>query len=248
MSYPKYSLIASPDQYQKDEATEPCLSDDDLQKFRTPPARHVRKTWTWFSFLYVAGVLSLIAVSYTAGFFTPRPGPRNETSSLSTSPPLASSSFSLRPLNSTQCGRTIEEALSSGCRLDFIAGAWVKPECYNKEIETEFLTISDWHWYLDKEGQEEISLDSLRATGGTNPIYVTLEYHTKHCAFAWRKLHQAISRNTPIDSHIANEQHTHHCAKSMIREPPPNQKFVPFFHLFTSCDYHENFEQYNDQD
>jgi hypothetical protein len=109
-------------------------------------------------------------------------------------------------------------------------------------MEREFLAVSDWHWYLDVDSQHEISLEAYKATGGSNPVYVTIDYHTYHCAFTWRKLHRAVNRDTRIDSHLANGVHSDHCAMTLAKGPPSHQKRVPFYHLFTSCDYHQNCE------
>ncbi|KAI0188740.1 hypothetical protein EV127DRAFT_115780 [Xylaria flabelliformis] len=235
-SGPKYNLVGLRSPTVPDQSAEACLSNVDLEKPELPR----RKTWP--RLLLAIGMLSLITVSYTAGLFTSTPWARRVVSLPPSSHPYPTPTYPLRLLNSTDCGRSIEEAQLNGCLLDLVTGAWMKPECYNEELEKAFLAVSDWHWYLDKDGTQEITLETYKATGGSNPVYVTVDYHSQHCAFAWQKLHHAFSRNSPIDSKVANKGHTSHCSRTMVN-PPTKQRYVPFYHLFAACDYHQNFQQ-----
>jgi hypothetical protein len=139
----------------------------------------------------------------------------------------------LRDVEWKNCGNTTEEARNNGCILDFIPGAWVHPECYDAELEDEFLKQDDWHWYADAEGQYELSKEYIRETGGPNPIYVSMKYHRQHCAYTWKKLHRALIRQAPIDDHIGGYKHTVHCSKALVL--PDLDGPSKFFQIFTSC-------------
>ncbi|CZR59459.1 uncharacterized protein PAC_09351 [Phialocephala subalpina] len=106
------------------------------------------------------------------------------------------------------CGNTSEQAIANNCVLDFIAGAWVPTQCYDPELEAEFFNIKNWHWYADSDGEQELSIESIRKDGGPNPIYVSVEYHWVHCAYTWRKLHRARMLQRPIDTHVGDYEHT----------------------------------------
>ncbi|PMD34178.1 hypothetical protein L207DRAFT_468400 [Hyaloscypha variabilis F] len=138
------------------------------------------------------------------------------------------------------CGNTSEEAHANGCVLDFIPGAWVHPACYDAELEKEFLDLKPWQWFADKEAKQELTLDYIRETGGPNPIFVSMEYHRQHCAFTWKKLHRAVIRQTPIDTHIGQLKHTIHCADKLAGPDPPWKS--KFFHISTSCRMPQDFE------
>ncbi|RFU26794.1 hypothetical protein B7463_g9541, partial [Scytalidium lignicola] len=180
--------------------------------------------------LYSVAVLILLTAFYGLGYYTHAAYPKGSVS---------------KSVEWNYCGNTSEEALKKGCILDFIPGAWVHPDCYDKELEEEFLRLKEWHWYYDKEAQHELFEDSIRRTGGPNPIYVSQEYHILHCAYTWKKLHRAVIRQTPIDSHIGSYKHTQHCLKTLT-EPSRNTTLPApsgFYHIFTSCTSPQNCNQ-----
>jgi hypothetical protein len=176
--------------------------------------------------LYVITGLIFAAIFYLLGLYTPVMG---------------SDPYLFKPFGSGHCGNSSEEAIKNGCVMAFIPGGWVHPDCYDKDIEREFLEYADWHWYADPWGKQELSEDFMRRTGGPNPVYVSMEYHDAHCAYNWRKLHQAILRGTPIDSQIGEYQHTKHCSTALAiardAEKYPQWKApARFFNVFTSCE------------
>jgi hypothetical protein len=135
------------------------------------------------------------------------------------------------------CGNTTAEARANGCILDFIPGAWVRPACYDAELEAEFLQLQDWKWYADNETQHELSLQYIRQTGGSNPLFVSKEYHKQHCAYTWMKLHRSIIRGVPIDSHIGAYKHTVHCGRALAAAELP--VVSKFYEIFTHCEMPE---------
>ena len=157
------------------------------------------------------------------------------------SPAIVSDPYLSKTFGSGHCGNSSEEALKNGCVFDFIPGAWVHPDCYDEELEREFMEHGDWHWYADPEGNEELSEEVMRRTGGPNPTYVSLEYHDSHCAFTWRKLHRAILLGKPIDSQVGEYPHTTHCSHTLSRARD-GQKYPQwkapsrFFSIFTHCE------------
>lgn len=131
------------------------------------------------------------------------------------------------------CGNTSEEARTNGCVLDLIAGAWVPRACYDAELESQFLNLQPWRWFADYRGKRELTLAHIRKTGGPKAIWVSPEYHRQHCAFTWKKLHRAIIRQTPIDTHIGALSHTMHCSDRLTK---PDSKWKSgFYHISTSC-------------
>lgn len=146
---------------------------------------------------------------------------------------LVQSHLQTQILERTHCGNSTTEARANGCILDFIAGAWVHPACYDSELEAEFLSLSDWHWFADAAGTKELSFSFIQETGGPNPIFVSPEYHRQHCVYTWRKLHRAVILHTPIDTHIGSYSHTQHCSKGLAR--PDAHHLSKFFSIFTEC-------------
>ncbi|KAH7336731.1 hypothetical protein BKA65DRAFT_403161 [Rhexocercosporidium sp. MPI-PUGE-AT-0058] len=146
-----------------------------------------------------------------------------------------------RHFKAGNCGKTMEEARDKGCVMDLISGSWVPLECYDEQLEKQFLGEADWQWFSDQDGQHELSEEFIRETGGPNPYFVTKEYHNLHCAYTWMKLHKAVLLNGPIDSHIGNYKHTNHCSRSMIPIDEVEKKAPSaFYHIFAKCDLPQN--------
>lgn len=135
------------------------------------------------------------------------------------------------------CGNTSEQALMNDCVLDFIAGAWVPHQCYDAELEQEFLNLKDWHWYASEGGKDELSIESIRKAGGPDPIYVSTECHWIHCLYTWKKLHRAKEMRKPIDTHIGAYKHTLHCADGLARYDNKNdtRPLAEFTKHFETC-------------
>ncbi|KAH8594160.1 hypothetical protein B0O99DRAFT_626050, partial [Bisporella sp. PMI_857] len=135
------------------------------------------------------------------------------------------------------CGSSPQEALANECVYDFIAGAFVPKACYDAELEDEFLKLKDWRFYGDPYGQQELSIERIRLDGGTEPLFVTIEYHWVHCAYTWRKLHRSRIFGTPIDDHIASYEHTIHCGDGLVSQCDANKTTPesPFRHHYTTC-------------
>jgi hypothetical protein len=142
-----------------------------------------------------------------------------------------------QPLQWKGCGNTTEEALGKDCIFEFVAMAWVPRACYDQELEEEFLQRRDWHFYADVEGQQELSKEVIRETGGTNPLFMSYEFHWVHCAYTWKKLHRSRLRQKPIDTHISNYYHTIHCADGLADHGPSNdtRPISKFHKYYESC-------------
>ncbi|KAI8631246.1 hypothetical protein F5Y19DRAFT_25287 [Xylariaceae sp. FL1651] len=120
------------------------------------------------------------------------------------------------------CGSTPEEALARGCKFDLISFCWLPDECYDSELVETFEAMRTWEYYADSERTEPVSREELLAGRGDG-LYVTWEYHLRHCAFMWMKLHRAIlARGKPnmpeIDSYIASLNHTNHCTTILLTD------------------------------
>jgi hypothetical protein len=135
------------------------------------------------------------------------------------------------------CGNSPVEALQNDCVYDFIAGAFVPNACFDAELEDEFLKLKDWHFYGDENAQQELSIESIKLNGGTEPMFVSVEYHWIHCTYTWRKLHRSRVFGTPIDDHIGNYSHTAHCGEGLVSQCDVNDTgpIIAFLHHYTSC-------------
>lgn len=108
------------------------------------------------------------------------------------------------------CGHTPEQAMAAGCTFDVMMDEWLQESCRDRELTEEFESIKDWPFYTDENRTRRLSREEL----SLKPVaYTTLEYHVAHCSFALRKLHRAISKGWDIETNVASEAHTTHCAE-----------------------------------
>lgn len=135
------------------------------------------------------------------------------------------------------CGSSPEEARQNDCVYDFIAGAFVPRACFDAELEDEFLKLKDWHFFGDENAEQELSIESIKVDGGTEPLFVSVEYHWIHCTYTWRKLHRSRIFGTPIDDHIADYSHTAHCGQGLVSQCDVNdtRPIIAFLHHYTTC-------------
>lgn len=128
-----------------------------------------------------------------------------------------------------------------GCRLYIMSDTRcrVHPACYDAELEAEFFQLQDWKWYADNETRHELSLQYIRQTGGSNPLFVSKQYHRQHCAYTWMKLHRSIIRGVPIDSHMGAYKHTVHCGRALAASSADLPIGSKFNEIFTHCEMPE---------
>lgn len=224
MEEQKYELLENHD-YSLDHEAEDSLGGVKGTYFSPTNSDKLRRRKQWRTILHVVIGLVFAAVFYLLGLYTPAMG---------------SDPYLSKPFGSGHCGNSSEEAINNGCVIDFIPGGWVHPDCYDEELERDFLEYAGRHWYTDPEGKQELSEDFMRQTGGPNPVYVSMKYHDAHCAYTWKKLHRAILRGKPIDSQIGEYPHTKHCSKALSiardAEKFPWKAPARFFTIFTSCE------------
>lgn len=113
------------------------------------------------------------------------------------------------------CGNSPEQAIAKGCLFDVTSFTWLPGPCFDPQIPHDFLATSDWRWYRDAGGQEEVAV-SLATTGRLDNLFVSMRYHVAHCAFMWSKLHRAMATGGMIDSYVGSLEHTEHCAKMIL--------------------------------
>lgn len=113
------------------------------------------------------------------------------------------------------CGNSTSDAVKAGCSFDIMSFTWSLPECFDEELEADFLAYKKWSWWFDPEGKKPVPFEDVRA-GRYTDLFVTWEYHLVHCTFMWRKMHNAIIAQRPIDSYIGNTNHTMHCSMELL--------------------------------
>jgi hypothetical protein len=140
---------------------------------------------------------------------------------LSRSPSNASEFLHPRVLNPhasrKPCGTTPTEARQRGCQFDVTSFCWLPEACWDAELSQDFDSYTQWTWWLDENGTRPIS-HQLVATGEYTDLFVSWEYHLRHCTAMWRKMHRALLRGGlgAIDSYVGLYNHTLHCEKMLL--------------------------------
>lgn len=117
------------------------------------------------------------------------------------------------------CGNSVEEALKLGCSWDYLANSWLPQRCIDQELSDEFEATGDWHFYEDRNGTKELTVDELKYRVGPNMTYFTsLKWHRTHCSYQWRKMHRAMKSGGRIENSLADYEHTLHCGWVFLQD------------------------------
>ncbi|EME84579.1 uncharacterized protein MYCFIDRAFT_173540 [Pseudocercospora fijiensis CIRAD86] len=117
------------------------------------------------------------------------------------------------------CGRNWQEAEANGCVYDVMMTAWMKPQCYDKELSDAFFyrDSGNWTFYHDSAGKDVMPHDELfRGRYTEYWVQVGGTYHFSHCSYIWAKqLKQMGKKPMVLDSKSRNWYHTLHCANML---------------------------------
>ena len=124
------------------------------------------------------------------------------------------------------CGNSIKEAISRGCKYDELATAWLPAHCRDEELTAEFEKAGDnpaggWiHWrYPNSTGvlsREEV--ESYADDWDHARFYSTGRWHVVHCLFYWRKQFRAGFTGVIVEPRFNSMEHIHHCERTLMRE------------------------------
>lgn len=124
-----------------------------------------------------------------------------------------------------QCGTTPEEARLRGCIFEVTLSLWVPEQCYDRELEEEYLRSEGLVYYRDLNFTQEVPFDEVKL-GEQYGWFVPWQHHIRHCAFGLRKFHRAVVSSGKIDGYLINYNHTMHCL-DMLTDPPEDLTRLP---------------------
>ena len=127
---------------------------------------------------------------------------------------LSASTWS-KPL-SCNCGTSVAEAMSMGCKYDLLASAWLPGHCRDDELSAQFDAASSkgsWDYYSDRNGSRSLNLTEvgLLADHPEERYWTTREWHIVHCVFYWHKLHRSRNTGVQIEGRYDASGHIKHC-------------------------------------
>ncbi|KAH7417842.1 hypothetical protein BKA64DRAFT_729825 [Cadophora sp. MPI-SDFR-AT-0126] len=127
---------------------------------------------------------------------------------------------------SCNCGESVEEAISRGCRYDSLAAAWLPDACRDDELLKEFERSGpnpdgSWSYYADRDKNVTLTLGevSLLPNSGGH-FFTTHEWHIVHCSFYWQKMFRAPTTGVTIEKRYDRPMHLKHCMKMFLARDP----------------------------
>ena len=124
--------------------------------------------------------------------------------------------------NPSPCGLSRESAQNAGCLWSAMTFAWYPPACYDKEVEDEFLGVSDWQWYASDNLSTEYKLPvGAVLRGDIRKAYMNRTFHKMHCLYSFKKLYRAMLGLALSDNYILRSGHMEHCQHFMVAENAP---------------------------
>lgn len=124
---------------------------------------------------------------------------------------------------SCDCGHSVAEALTLGCKYDSLAAAWLPAHCRDDELTAEFEQAGDgpngsWTYWADTKHTQVVGLDEIAAMADdpARRFHMSSHWHVVHCIFYWRKEHRARFNGKMVEPRSDNEKHIKHCGKIFL--------------------------------
>lgn len=121
------------------------------------------------------------------------------------------------------CGSSVAEAIARDCKFDGLAMAWLPPHCRDDELAAEFNTVGDgpngtWLYYADRERTLPMDASDVAALADqpTALVHMSVQWHTLHCIFYWRKQFRARFNGKIVEPRSDTEHHIKHCGEIFL--------------------------------
>ena len=129
------------------------------------------------------------------------------------------------PLQGCDCGDSVAEAISLGCKFDALSMAWLPEHCRDDELTAEFETTGNgpngtWVYYADTEHTIEVDVATVAAMGDdpSARVHMGKTWHMIHCIFYWRKQFRTRFNGKIVEPRSDTADHIKHCGM-VFQEP-----------------------------
>ncbi|GKZ37819.1 hypothetical protein AbraIFM66950_009608 [Aspergillus brasiliensis] len=129
----------------------------------------------------------------------------------------------MTPHTGCDCGTSVAEAIARDCKFDGLAMAWLPPHCRDDELAAEFNTVGDgpngtWIYYSDSERTIPMDVSEVAALADepTALVHMSVQWHTLHCIFYWRKQYRARFNGKIVEPRSDSEHHIKHCGQIFL--------------------------------
>lgn len=187
------------------------------KRFKSSRLRHALTAYVQFPLLLLKdilllslAILGLISLWHSSVVSPPTTGLLDSTVATNSRP-------------SCDCGASVAEAVSLGCKYDSLAAAWLPEHCRDEELTAKFEKAGDgsngeWTYWRDVNRTQILPLEELR-TLGDDPsftFYTTAAWHHVHCLFYWRKQFRARYTGVTVEPRFDDERHIIHCTAVVL--------------------------------
>ncbi|KAH8811323.1 hypothetical protein F5884DRAFT_854680 [Xylogone sp. PMI_703] len=128
-------------------------------------------------------------------------------------------------LQGCDCGDSVAEAISRGCKFDSLAMAWLPEHCRDDDLTAEFNTAGNgpngtWVYYADARHTIEVDPNEVAAMGDNSSarVHMNEHWHTIHCIFYWRKQFRTKLTGKIVEPRSDTEHHIKHCGE-ILQKP-----------------------------
>ncbi|PGG99375.1 hypothetical protein AJ80_09371 [Polytolypa hystricis UAMH7299] len=132
---------------------------------------------------------------------------------------------------SCNCGETVSEAISNGCKYDSIAAAWLPDACRDDSLIAEFEKAGpnqdgSWPYYTDRNKTRTLTVREVSMLPNSGGHFFTIhQWHLVHCAYYWKKLWRSSRRSggggvVVVEQRYDTMAHIDHCEKMFLKRDP----------------------------
>lgn len=128
---------------------------------------------------------------------------------------------------SCDCGSTLEEARSLGCRFDTLSASWLPAQCRDDELTAEFDRAGPgekWDYWADMAMTIRLTPGQVGELAAKQEdqayVWVSWGWHVSHCSFYWRKQSRMAERGLRVERRYSDESHIAHCHEAFLARDP----------------------------
>lgn len=132
------------------------------------------------------------------------------------------------------CGQTVAEAESRGCKFDSMMGGWLPADCYDEALSEEWLEGEEGRWYSDINLTKPLLHSEVRK-GDYGSAFTRPDFHYKHCSYMMLRFLVGVKNRQMLDIDAISVGHAKHCT-GVLADPATD--LGPYTRLnvgFPSC-------------
>ncbi|CCF33854.1 hypothetical protein CH063_05961 [Colletotrichum higginsianum] len=170
----------------------------------------------------------------------------NQTAAVAAPSLLQTSPGAFKAGSEFRCGNSPAEARSMNCVFDLMSAAWLPRDCFDQELNAEFMELDPWEFYTsdapvydlrDVPDSQKTLLAGPEAIGDSpGSLWTSRRFHITHCIYSWKQMHRSIERGWKMEGTLATYHHTEHCSTALANTSVPLDAIVTRVEIsFPAC-------------